>query len=639
MEVKVKAGMEIRNAKGKAKTKTKTTGQSLKKALNEVRRIGKAEKLQEKIVAKKKANTEKAKSKGEEKILQNAQSEQESAIAVLDQIRADKKRAEAELRKTIAEQKGEGMKLDEAGLASSDSVAEVGVGAEAKTGLSSSVLESEMPMEAPMPAEQGTGEEEEEESYLRMYPVNEPYAYIKITATSPHIYKVCEVSLTRGEEELLKEIKTRLYETLDVRFAGVKKAEEFIEKKVGEIIEEFSLERQLSPESMGKIMYYVKRDLIGYGKFDPIIRDPMAEDISADGPGIPLFVYHRTYDSIETNITFDKEGLDAAIYKMAQRSGRHISLAKPLLDAALPNKDRLQLSIGSEVTTRGSTFTIRKFKEVPITPLDLINYGTFSLEMIAYLWMAVDNGANILIAGGTASGKTTVLNAIAMFIPPESKIISIEDTREINLMHQNWIPSVTREVEEEGYGIEMYDLLRTALRQRPEYVLVGEVRGKEAHTLFQAMATGHITMSTMHADSAETVVKRLTKHPIDVPLMLLDSLDIIPIQSMMKMGDRRVRRCTKIIEVTGVDFENESLRTNELFGWRPDVFEFTGESKVFVKIMEKLNMGSDELSGEFARRRAILEGMQERGMSDFQSLNKILFEYSMDPEGTEKRII
>ena len=623
----IKAGKESGNTEGGTRAAAR---QNLKKALQEVKRIEKAEKIQNKIVAKKKANTEKVKSKGDVGLRESAKAEEDAAIAVLERIREDKKRAEAELRKAVAELKGEKVALDDTATTSTGASASAS-GTEV---VSTSESGSEMELEIGIPKQ----ELKKGVDYLEMYPVNEPYAYIMITATTPPIYKVTEVSLTRGEEELLKEIKTRLYETLDVRFAGVKKAEEFIEKKAREIIKEFSLERDLSPESMNKIMYHLKKDLIGFGKLDPITRDSMAEDISADGPGIPLFVYHRTYGSIETNITFGKEELDAIIYKMAQQSGRHISLAKPLLDAALPNKDRLQLSIGAEVTTRGSTFTIRKFKEVPITPIELVNYGTFSLEMVAYLWMAVDTGANILIAGGTASGKTTVLNAIAMFIPPESKIISIEDTREINLMHENWIPALTREVEEGGHGIEMYDLLRTALRQRPEYVLVGEVRGKEAHTLFQAMATGHITLSTMHAESAETVVKRLTKHPIDVPLMLLDSLDIIPIQRMMRVGDKLVRRCTKIIEVTGVDFENESLRTNDLFSWRPDEFEFTGESKVFVKIMEKLNKTDDELSEEFARRRHILESLQRRGMSDFQSLNKILFEYSVDPEGTEEKI-
>jgi len=460
-----------------------------------------------------------------------------------------------------------------------------------------------------------------------------------IEASSPPKYTVHEVPLTQGEQELLKELKTYLYETLDIGFSGLEKPEGFLQERVKELITEFNLEGALSPAGMDRVIYYVTRDFIGYGRLDPLIRDKMAEDISADGPEIPLYIYHRNYGSIETNIRFTREELDALIYRLSQRSGRHISMAKPLLDATLPTKDRLQLSIGDEVTTRGSTFTIRKFREVPFTPINLVEYGTFSMEMMAYLWMAVEHGANILIAGGTASGKTTVLNAVAMFIPPESKIVSIEDTREINLLHQNWIPAVTREVEEGGHAIQMYDLLRTALRQRPEYVLVGEVRGVEAHTLFQAMATGHITMSTIHAESADTVVKRLTKHPIDVPLMLLDSLDIIAIQRQVKVNERAVRRCTKMIEVTGINFEEETLKTNDLFIWRPDTFEFTGESKLFVKIMEKLNIDEEVLVAEFARRRQILEAMQQRGMDDFQSLNRVLLDYSIDPKATEKRLV
>lgn len=571
-----------------------------------LKRLERQEKLQEKVVMRKKAITARAREKNDIELIKRAEKAEADAIATLERIRADKKRIEQELENINSEQEE-----PSSGAVDFSSTPTLTV---------------------------GESEEEEEENYLEKYPVNEPYAYVVITATSPPLYKVKEVKLTRGEAELLKELKTRLYETLDVSLKDVKDAEQILKKKVRELIEEFSLGDALSNESLDKIMYYLKRDLVGFGKLDPLMHDKMAEDISADGPGIPLFVYHRVYGSIETNIIFDKEELDALIYKLAQRSGRHISLAKPLLDAALPNQDRLQLSMGSEVTARGSTFTIRKFRGVPITPIDLVNYGTFSLEMMAYLWMAVDNGSNILIAGGTASGKTTVLNAIAMFIPPESKIVSIEDTREINLLHKNWIPAVTREVEEGAHGIEMFDLLRSALRQRPEYVLVGEVRGREAHTLFQAMATGHITMSTFHADSAETVVKRLTKQPINVPLMLLDSLDIIPIQKMTKVGNKLARRCTKIVEVTGVDFENETLKTNDLFMWHPDEFEFSGESEVFVKIMDKLNMSEMELGEEFARRRRVLEGLQQRGMSDFQSLNNVLHDYSIDPEATEKKI-
>ncbi len=185
----------------------------------------------------------------------------------------------------------------------------------------------------------------------------------------------------------------------------------------------------------------------------------------------------------------------------------------------------------------------------------------------------------------------------------------------------------------------MFDLLRAALRQRPEYVLVGEVRGKEAYTLFQAMATGHVTLSTVHADSADAVVKRLTKAPIDIPLMLLDSLDIIPIQRSVKVENKRVRRCAQIIEVTGIDFDNDTLKTNELFSWQPDEFAFRGESNVFVEIMDKLNMNEKELSEEFARRGRILEWMRKKGMDDFHALSKIIFEYSINPEEVEKRIV
>ena len=612
LEMGTEAVKGSEKAEGKAAAK-----KHMLKALNEVKRIAKAEKLQAKIVAKKRANTKRAETKGNSELITKTKSEEEKALAVLNKIRRAKTAAEAELRTAVAALKGDTVEATPG-----------------TPGASSSSLGPEIPVDI----ESQLHELEKGVDYLETYPVNEPYAYVVIEATNPLIYRVHEVTLTKGEEELLKEVKTYLYETLDVDFTGVIKPEEFLRKRVEGVIKEFALEHSLSPESMDKIIYYIHRDFIGYGKLDPIIRDKMAEDISADGPGIPLYVYHRNYGSIETNIIFDKEELDALIYRLSQRSGRHISMAKPLVDASLPNKDRLQLSLGSEVTTRGSTFTIRKFREVPFSPINLVEYGTFSMEIMAYLWMAVDNGANILIAGGTASGKTTTLNAIAMFISPESKIISIEDTREINLLHQNWIPSVTRETEEGGHSIEMYDLLRTALRQRPEYVLVGEVRGVEAHTLFQAMATGHITMSTIHAESADTVVRRLTKRPIDVPLMLLDSLDIIAIQRQVKIGDKAVRRCTKIIEVTGINFENETLKTNELFTWKPDVFEFTGESRLFTKIMEKLNIDEEDLVVEFTRRRRILEGMKARGMSDFQSLNRVLLDYNINPEETEKRM-
>ncbi len=474
-----------------------------------------------------------------------------------------------------------------------------------------------------------------EEGALETYAVNEPFAFVSVTNTKPPRYIIQEVALTAGEKELLNELKTRLYEVVDTTFTGTDETEAYLRNKVMTILQDFRIE--LIPESMERIMYYITRDFIGYGKMDAVFRDKSIEDISVDGPDINLYVYHRRYGSLETNLRFNTEELDSLIYKMAQRSGRHISLANPMLGASLPTKDRLQLSMGDEVTTRGSTFTIRKFREVPFSPIDMIKFGSISLEMAAYFWMAVENGSNILFAGGTASGKTSMLNAISMYIPASSKIVSIEDTREINLRHQNWIPTVTREGSE-SRRIEMFDLLRAALRQRPEYILVGEVRGREAYTLFQAMATGHFTLSTFHGDSVNAVVRRLTKAPIDVPLMLLDSLDIIVLLGMVKIGVSRGRRITGIVEVTGVDFDNETLTTNQVFSWRPDEFTFSGESRLFEKIMRKLNINEEEVSKEFSRRLQILKLLIEQKITDFERLSEVFFQFSVDPDETERKV-
>lgn len=381
-------------------------------------------------------------------------------------------------------------------------------------------------------------------------------------------------------------------------------------------------------------MYYITRDFLGYGRIDPILRDKRVEDISANGADLSLYVFHFEYGSLRSNIVFKRDELDSMIYRLAQSAGKHVSMANPLVDAALPTGDRAQLSLGSEVTTHGSTFTIRKFRATPITPIELINGNVFSTQMMAYLWMAVENGKNIIIAGGTATGKTTVLNAISMFIPIESKIVSIEDTREINLWHKNWIPSVTRELEETSAGsIDEFTLLRAALRQRPEYILMGEVRGREAYTLFQAMATGHVAFSTLHADSMDAVVRRLTKPPINVPLMLLDAIDIVCIQRSVKVGTHRERRCNQVAEVTGVDFSSETVNQNELFRWLPsDEFDFTGESSVFDEIMKEHNMDENELEKEFEDRTRVLEWMQEKGMNEFEEISRMVFEYNRSPE-------
>jgi len=294
---------------------------------------------------------------------------------------------------------------------------------------------------------------------------------------------------------------------------------------------------KLCEESKDKIYYHLFRNFLGYGRLDILMHDDGIEDISCDGPDTPIFIHHRKYEAITSNIYFDDaEELNSFLVRLCQLSGKQISIYSPIVDGKLPEGSRLQATLARTVT-RGSTFTIRKFKENPLTPIDLINYHSLSIEIAAYFWLAIENDSSILFCGGTASGKTSALNALSLFIPAHYKIISIEDTREVNLPHQNWIAGTTRkgfssaDQDKTGKDIDMFDLIRAALRQRPRVIIVGEVRGREAYSLFQAMSTGHTSYATVHASDIHTLIQRLENPPISLPRALLTSLDIIVFQN------------------------------------------------------------------------------------------------------------
>jgi flagellar protein FlaI len=309
------------------------------------------------------------------------------------------------------------------------------------------------------------------------------------------------------------------------------------------------------------------------------------------------------------------------------------------VDATLPQGYRLQATIGKEVTTRGSTFTIRKYRERPFTPVDLIKYKTFSSEMLAYLWLAAENKRNIMIVGGTASGKTCTLNAIALFMPPDAKIVSIEDTRELSLYQENWVAAVTRPAYG-GKAITMYDLLAQALRQRPEIIIVGEVRGPEALSLFQAMTTGHTSYSTMHAGSIQEMIYRLEGEPINVPHHMLAALDIVCIQLLTYFKDKRVRRNQSILEIAGIDQETGALKTNRLFERDPvtDQFEKLGDSIVLNEIMQERGWSALRLKTELENRRKVLEYLVEKDISGIEDVSKIIRQYFFEPEKVMKQV-
>ncbi len=451
--------------------------------------------------------------------------------------------------------------------------------------------------------------------------------------TNQDEYLLSEPVLSEFEYELLE----RLFEDLrDVLILSeddmVADRQRVLFEKVHGLLREYGL--SLEQSSLFKLQYYIQRNFLGWSRIDALMKDPLIEDISCDGIGIPIFLYHRRYRNIKTNISFEESALNSLAITLAQRSGKHISVGSPMLDATLPDGSRLQLTLGTEVTTRGTSFTIRKFREVPFTPVELIQSNTFNVDALVYFWMAIENNRSLIFIGGTASGKTTSLNAVSLFIPPLAKVVSIEDTREITLYHENWIASVTRDSVSEGLGatISMFDLLKAAMRQRPEYILVGEVRGQEAQTLFQAMNTGHTTFSTMHAGGVDAAIHRLESSPLNVPRNMIQALDVVSVQALIYQGRDRVRRCQEIVELAGIDPVTGNLQVNNVFEYDPvsDTFSFTGRSRIYNEIAEFRGWTRDQLEEEIGVRRRILEAMREQEITDYIAVSRIIQAYTID---------
>ena len=456
------------------------------------------------------------------------------------------------------------------------------------------------------------------------------------------VYNIIEPPLTTEQKDIVKKTIDLLHERLEIDFSKLTEKKEvyaYVDDRVDEVWE--YLELDFRAEDALKLKYYIYKEVIGLGKIEPLMRDSQIEDISCDGANLPVFIFHRNpvYGEMPTSIWFEKKDeLDAFVMKLAQKTGKTVSVAEPLLDAALPDGSRIQITYGTDIARKGSNFSIRKFFKVPLTVVDLLNYETADPLTLAYIWLAIEEQQSMLIAGTTAVGKTTFLNSIAEFIHPTMKIVSIEDTSELNLVHTNWTPQVART----GFGpkkygeISMFDLLKAALRQRPDYIIVGEVRGREASVMFQAMATGHPSLSTMHADNVEAVIDRLTTRPIDLPASLLENLDIIIFLEKAKRQGRLVRKIGKIVEVEGYDREKQRLKTNEAFVWVPASDEFVAkDSFVLHKIATKLGWSDDEVRQEILRRAHALRWMQKRNIHAFRDVAKIVNLYYVDPKKLE----
>ncbi len=460
---------------------------------------------------------------------------------------------------------------------------------------------------------------------LDLIPILPKVSFVRIslqTVRNEHLYEVIEPPLSPIERNLTERLRTALigaFQPLPEHDQEAKVDE--LRRMVDKLLQEWQLSP--GPTTKARILYYLDRDFIGYGRIEVPMVDTEVEDISCDGIGIPLYIYHRRYGSIRSNLKFQSaQEVDDYVIWLAQRSGKHISVANPILDATVPDGSRLQATLGKHVTKRGSSFTIRRFRDNPFTPVDLLKFKTMSSEMMAYLWIAIEAGQSMMVCGGTASGKTTTLNATLLFIPPQMKIVSIEDTRELNLPHENWVPSLTRA----GYGaknmvsgkapgeIDMFDLLAAALRQRPQYLMVGEVRGAEAFIVFQAMATGKTCYTTFHAESVSAMVHRMENPPISLPRSLVSALNLVLLQRQVKVGTKMTRRVQSLTEIVGLDPETNELITNSVYSWNPadDTFLFSGHSYTYERVALMRNWTMKEMEREVRSRVTMLDAMMAR---------------------------
>jgi len=468
------------------------------------------------------------------------------------------------------------------------------------------------------------------------YPIVEPFSYAHIyfdRSTYDIIYEIIEPKLTENEEKIYKNIIFYIEKLLYIKLSEINNLNDvinYLQRLYDFVLKDLGIE--LGQSSYEKIFYYIFRDLYGYNKVDSLLRDPLIEDIECSGPNYPIFIVHRYFGNLRTNIILNDKEIRDLIEKFALRAGKHISYAEPILDATLPDGSRINATYSQEITTHGPTFTIRKFREIPWTPIELIRLGSATPEIFAYLWLAVEFRKNIIVIGGTASGKTTMLNAISMFIPPSARIVSIEDTREIRLYHSNWIPSVVKYSSDKNREIDMFELLRMSFRQRPDYVIVGEVRGEEAYVMFQGMASGHSSLSTMHAENTRALISRLTSPPINLSPSLIELLNVVVIMQHDNFLGTNLRKVKEINEIIKYN------KFNIAYKWNPFKREYLENPKkyLFRLIENEYGIKYKELYEEYLTRAKLLYRLSELNISDFQTFSKIVQMYYYNKENILK---
>lgn len=477
---------------------------------------------------------------------------------------------------------------------------------------------------------------------VERYPLYEPFAHVVIVQnpkTGEHKYILDELALDSLEQSIYNRVLDILLAEIDSPKEEIDDPRKFFATEARQIVDKYRISLGWLPDvSWYKILYRAERDLVGFGTIDPLMRDPNIEDISCDGVKKPVYIWHRKYESLETNLVFREDSqLDNMVVKLVHMAGKHVSTAFPIVDASLPGKHRLAVCYRREITPFGTAFTIRKFRKDPYSIIDLISLGTFSAKMAAYFWLCLENRASIMILGGTAAGKTTALNALACLIKPGSKIITIEETAELNLSHENWVSLIARRSyglgENQTGEVTLFDLVKTSMRHRPDVLIVGEIRGNESYVLFQAMATGHGGMSTMHAEDIDTAVKRLTQKPMDIAPAYIPLMNIVlSIQRVHLTRDGETKAFRRVMEVNEVANYEDYRR---IFKWRPteDNYESSFSDGIMIPhISERTSLTKKDLEKEVEQRRNVLHWMREQNIRSYKDVAAIIAEYYARPE-------
>ena len=475
---------------------------------------------------------------------------------------------------------------------------------------------------------------------IENYPLKAPFSYANILQDQENgsiSYQVDETKLNQSEQVIYNQLYRLIEENLD--------SPENIEKDFGfmsfvnKVLKDNEKLFQDYPlASMEKVKYYLERDVVGFGLIDSIMHDPNIEDISCSGIATPIYVWHRKYDSIPCNIKFEDEKLNSFVSRIVFRAGKHISSAYPISDLALEGNHRISVLYQKEVTPKGTSFTIRKFKQDPYSIVDLIAFGTISVDIAAYLWMLMEVKMSIMVIGSTGSGKTTILNAITGLVNPDYKIFSVEDVAEINIKHENWFSLVSRT----GFGpsgegeIGLYDLIKSGVRHRPDYIVVGEIRGSEAYVMFQAMATGHGGLCTMHADSLESASKRLQQKPMDIPPSYLSLMNCAIVIRRVKGPDgKSTRKAITVQEINTADSYHTA------FKWDPKSDYFTAQlddSIMLHRIAEQTGRDMEQIFDEYEKRKIILKWLLQRGIRSYAKVAENIGKYYRDPETLMNKI-